>query len=99
MPELGLSEERLHLHLPLAHGFLVRLGRVVCSHLVQIIGIEGAMDNPPPIAFRAVRLEWASIAGCGIGPIDDRPLSSLDPLAHETMTFRAAVRVPHSVIG
>src|SRR5215207_11664080 len=98
MPELRLSEERFDPDLPLVHGFLVGLGGVVCRHLVQIIGVEGAMDNPPPIAFRALRLERTGIARRGIGPVDDDALGVLDPRARERMAFRAAVLIPYSFI-
>src|SRR5215207_6432969 len=98
MPELGLGEERLHPHLPLAHGLLVRLGRVVGPHLFQVLGIERAMHDPAAAAFSAASLEWARIARRRVSPVDDGSFGRLDPLMHEQVTGWTVVGVPDGVV-
>src|SRR5215210_6239699 len=99
MPDLRLSEERLNPHLALAHCFLVRLGGVVAAHLVQILRVKRAMDDPAAAAFGALRLERAGITGRSMSPVDDHVLGVLDPLTPEWMAFRAAVFICCGVIG
>ena len=57
------------------------------------------MDNPPPIAFRALRLERTGIARRGIGPVDDDALGVLDPLSSQRVTSRTRVRVVGRIVG
>ena len=56
VPVLGLGEERLDPDLPLAHRLLVGLGRVVAAHPVQVVRVEGAVDDAAVVAGGAVRL-------------------------------------------
>jgi hypothetical protein len=99
VPDLRLSEEWLHPDLALAHRFLIGLGGVIGPHLVQVLGIERAMDDAAAAAFGAVRLERTGIAGRGIGPVDDDALGVLDPLACQCVTCRAVIPVLRGFVG
>ena len=80
VPVLGLGEERLDPDLPFAHRLLVGLGGVVAAHPVQVVGVEGAVDDAAVVAVGASRLERAGVAGRGVGPVDDAPPRCTWPL-------------------
>lgn len=61
-PAPGPGKQRLNPGLALAHGLLAGLGRVIAARLVQVFGIERAMDDAAVAAFRALRLEPAGVA-------------------------------------
>src|SRR5829696_2302312 len=73
MPGLGLGEERLHPDSPLAHRLLVGRSRVMAAHRLQVVGVEGPMDDAAMLTFRAFRLEWTGVAGGGRGTVQPPP--------------------------
>src|SRR3954469_3080985 len=99
MPLLGLGKERLNPDLTLADGFLVRLRGVICPNLLDVLGIERAMDDAASVASGALGLDRASIAGVRVGAIDGDRFCRFDPLALQRMVFRAAESVLVLLVG
>src|SRR3954466_13171851 len=98
MPLLGLGKQRLDPDLALADRLLVRLGRVVAAHALEVLGMEGTMHDASVVAGGASRLDWAGIAGSGSAPVNDDFLAILGRLPLEGMVSRAAVFISLSVI-
>src|SRR5215207_8768834 len=99
MPGLGLGEERLHPDSPLAHRLLVGRSRVMAAHRLQVVGVEGPMDDAAMLTLRAFRLEWTGVAGGGRGTVDNLLLAILGRFRFEGTVLRTAVLVALCVVS
>src|SRR5687767_2148641 len=99
MPLLGFGKERLDPDLAFAHRFFVGLGQVVAAHFVEVVLIEGAVDNAAMVAGRALGLDGTGIAGRRVGPIDDLFLGVLGFAAWQGLALWAAEQVSRGVVG
>src|SRR3954447_24926673 len=57
------------------------------------------MNRPTALAGGTRGLDWAGIAGGGVGPIDDQRFGVLDRPAWERAPFGALILVPLTIIG
>jgi hypothetical protein len=71
VPLLGFGKERLDPDLPFPHRLPVYLSGMVAPDLLQVVRIEGAVDDAAVVAGRALGLDRARVAGRRVGPIDD----------------------------
>src|SRR5829696_6176620 len=62
VPFLGFGKQRLDPNLALAHRLLVGLGGVISPHLLQVLGIEGAVDHATMATGSAGSLDGARVA-------------------------------------
>src|SRR5687767_14297191 len=99
VPRLGLGKERFDPHLPLAHGFLVRLGGMVATDPVKVDLIEAALDLAPLVACGAAHLQQAGVAGPSWGLVDARPLGVLVFAEGQDLTARTMIRIGAAVVG
>jgi len=74
VPVFAEGKERLHPDTALAHGFEIRLGRVVGANPIEIVLMEAASDGSPMLTVCAVLFEGTGIAGGSIGSILLGPL-------------------------
>jgi hypothetical protein len=66
---------------------------------LQILGVERAVNRPTTVTGGTRGLDWAGIAGGGVGPIDDQRFGVLGRPAWEPVPFGALVLVPLAIIG
>src|SRR3954452_1970101 len=90
MPELGLGKQRFHPDLPLAHGFLVRLGSVVAAHALEALLGEAGADASAPWGRRAPGAERTDRAG--------RRWRLIDPAAGRLAMGEEAQGLPAGIV-
>src|SRR5215467_11065002 len=75
MPVFALGKQRFHPDAALAHGFLIRLGRMIGADPLQVLLIETTSEGPPMLTRGTVLFERTGIAGGRIGSILLGPFS------------------------
>src|SRR5216684_4503234 len=88
MPLLGFPEEWFHPHRAFPHRLLVARPLVVGMDALQILGIEGTVEQPAGLAGGTGRLDRAHVAGGGIGAVDSHALGVLSRKAWQRLPFR-----------
>ena len=76
MPLLGLGKEGLDPDLPFAHGLLVDIRDVVATHCVEVVGVEGTVDDATVVAGRAFRFDEARVADRSVGAVGSHDAGS-----------------------
>src|SRR5215218_6210510 len=99
MPLLGFGKEGLDPDLPFAHRLLVGLGQVVAADFVEVLGVEGAVDDAAVIAGGALGLHRTRVAGRRVGTVDDLVLGVLGLATREELPLRAAVGILPRIVG
>lgn len=74
MPIFAHSEQQLNLHATLAHGFLIRLVRMIDADLLEVLLIEAAFEHASMLTGGAMRLEGTRVTGCLVGQVAFLPL-------------------------
>src|SRR5258708_7380599 len=74
MPLFTLSKQGFDPHAALAHGFLIRLGRMIGTDLFEVLLIKAAFEHTPLITGGALSLEGTRVTGRRVGLVAFLPL-------------------------
>src|SRR5229473_2558494 len=74
MPLFTLSKQGFDPHAALAHGFLIRLGRMIGADLLEVLLIKAAFEHTPLITRGALGLEGARVTGRRVALVAFLPL-------------------------